>query len=74
MKSENVNQIFSKRLAEAVEMSGKSYKALADFLGVNKATVSMYVHGKALPSLPTFYEIVDFLDVSADFLLGKSDL
>ena len=70
----NIKQIFSERLSEAVEMSGKSYKGLSDYLGINKATVSMYIHGKALPSLPTFYDIIEFLDVSADFLLGKSEL
>lgn len=68
------NKIFSKRLAEAVEMSGKTYKELADYLNVNKSTVSMYVHGKALPSLPTFYQISEFLNVSADFLLGKNEI
>ena len=55
-------------------MSGKTYKELADYLGINKSTVSMYVHGKALPSLPTFYEISEFLDVSTDYLLGKNEI
>ncbi len=74
MESEKLKQIFSNRLTEAVKMSGKSYRELADHLGINKATVSMYVHGKAFPSLPTFYEISEFLDVSSDFLLGKNEL
>lgn len=74
MQGETINKIFSQRLTEAVAMSGKSYKELADKLGINKSTVSMYVHGKALPSLPTFYNISEILDVSTDFLLGKNDL
>lgn len=71
---EEVNEIFSQRLKEAVSMSGISYSDLAAKLGINKATVSMYIHGKALPSLPTFYKIAEILDVSSDFLLGKNEI
>ena len=74
MQSEKINQIFSTRLVEAVEMNGKSYKELAEYLGINKSTVSMYIHGKALPSISTFYMISEYLDVSTDFLLGKKDI
>lgn len=70
----NLKTIFSKKLKEAVEMSGKTYVELAAFLGVNKSTVSMYLHGNALPSLDVFNRITEFLDVSADFLLGKKEI
>ncbi len=33
----------------------------------------MYKHGKAVPSLETFADLCEILDVSADFLLGKKD-
>ncbi len=65
--------IFSKRLAEAVAQKGCSYTDLARQLHMNKSTVSMYIHGKALPSLPTLCDIADILDVSADFLLGRTE-
>ena len=55
-------------------MSGKSYAELARHLGVGKSTVSMYLHGRALPSLEIFARITDFLDVSSDFLLGKNEI
>ena len=70
----SAREIFGIRLKEAVEMSGKSYIELAAHLGVNKSTVSMYLHGNALPSLEVFSRIADFLDVSCDFLLGKKEL
>lgn len=74
MISERMKAVFAARLKEAVGMSGLSYSALAEKLGVNKATVSMYVHAKALPSLPIFWQMTEILDVSADFLLGKKDI
>ena len=70
----SVRETFGIRLKEAVEMSGKSYKELAEYIGVSKSTVSMYLHGKALPSLEVLSQISDFLDVSCDFLLGKKEL
>ncbi|MBE7089197.1 MAG: helix-turn-helix transcriptional regulator [Clostridiales bacterium] len=66
--------IFSSKLIEAVRYSGLSYAELAKKLNITKATMSMYKHGKALPSLETFYLICEYLDVSADFLLGKKEL
>lgn len=70
----DLRKIFSEKFREAVKMSGTSYTELAQKLGVNKSTVSMYAHGNALPSLEIFSEIATLLDVSADFLLGKNDL
>ena len=65
---------FSKALKDAMGMSTITYTELAKRLGVNKSTVSMYLHGKALPSLEIFDKISDILDVSADFLLGKREI
>ena len=66
-------EIFSKKLQEAVKTSAFNYAELAKKLNITKATMSMYKHGKALPSLEVFSEICDLLDVSADFLLGKKE-
>ncbi len=68
-----LSTIFSKRLTEAVVQSGTTYAALAQKLGVNKSTVSMYIHEKALPSLATLCMIADILEVSTDFLLGRTE-
>lgn len=64
---------FGKNFEEAVRNSDLTYAELARRLGVSKATISMYKSGKAYPSLPTFAEICDILDVSANFLLGIKD-
>ena len=69
----DTKQIFSTQLQEAVKYSSINYSELAKKLGITKATMSMYKHGKALPSLETFTLLCDILDVSADFLLGKKE-
>lgn len=68
-----LNAIFSQKLSEAVKDSGMNYAKLAGKLNISKATMSMYVHGKALPSLETFSAMCDVLSESADFLLGKKE-
>ncbi len=74
MEKEKLLSIFPERLREAVTMSGISYRELADKLGVNKSTVSMYLHGKALPSLEIIVSVAEITDVSLDFLTGRKEL
>lgn len=69
----DLKQTFSRALNQAVNDSEYSYASLAKALGITKATMSMYKHGKALPSLETFSNLCDLLNESADFLLGKRD-
>lgn len=70
----DTRRVFSEKLQEAVKTSSLNYADLARELGITKPTMSMYKHGKAVPSLETFDKICDLLDVSADFLLGKKEI
>ena len=58
-----------KRLREAIEYGTISQKELADKLGINPSTVSKYMRQDKYPSLDTFANICDILDVSADEIL-----
>jgi len=40
---------------------------------VSQETVSAYESGKAMPSAETLIKIADFLDVSVDYLLDRTD-
>ena len=40
---------------------------------VSQETISAYESGKAMPSVDTLIKIADFLDVSIDYLLGRTD-
>lgn len=59
-----------KRLREAIQYGTISQKELAKKLGINPSTVSKYMRLDKFPSLDTFANICDILDVSADDILG----
>ena len=59
-----------KRLREAIQCSNISQNELAQRLGINPSTVSKYMRLDKYPSLDTFANICDILDVSADEILG----
>ena len=58
------------RLREAIHYSNISQKELAKKLGINASTVSKYMRLDKYPSLETFANICEILDVSADDILG----
>ena len=59
-----------KRLREAIQYGNISQKELAEKLGINPSTVSKYMRLDKFPSLDTFANICQILDVSADDILG----
>ena len=65
----NINEI-QKRLREAIKYSNVSQKELAKKLGINPSTVSKYMRLDKYPSLDTFANICQILDVSSDDILG----
>ena len=59
-----------KRLREAISQSGISQKELAEKLGINPSTVSKYMKLNKYPSIDTFANLCEIIDVSADEILG----
>ena len=59
-----------KRLREAIQYGNISQKELAQKLGINPSTVSKYMRLDKFPSLDTFANICEILDISADEILG----
>ena len=59
-----------KRLREAIQYSNISQKELATKLNINPSTVSKYMRLDKYPSLDTFANICEILDISADEILG----
>ena len=59
-----------KRLREAIQYGNISQKELAEKLEINPSTVSKYMRLDKFPSLDTFANICQILDVSADDILG----
>ncbi len=58
------------RLREEIRRSGISQKEIAEKLGVNASTVSKYMRLDKFPSIETFANLCEILDVSSDEILG----
>lgn len=59
-----------KNLREAIERSSLSKKEISLKLCVHPSTISKYLHADKFPSLETFANLCEILDVSADEILG----
>lgn len=59
------------RLAELCEKTGTTHQALADYLGLNRTTISHYASGRNEPDIGTLIRIADFFHVSVDYLVGR---
>lgn len=65
---------FPTRLRELMKENGITQKALAEIIGVQPQTVSLYAIGQSLPNTDTLSAIASSFHVSADWLLGLSDV
>lgn len=54
---------------------GKNWtqRELAAKAGIEYSTLSGYERSTSYPSVPVLYKLCDILDVSSDYLLGKTD-
>ena len=64
---------FSLRLNALLKEKKMSQKDFADKTGLSVGAISNYCSGKRLPGGIEFVDILDTLEVSADYLLGRSD-
>ncbi len=60
----------SENLKREIELCGKPKSLIADELGISRPTLSQYLSGRVLPSLPTFAKLCKIIDCSADEILG----
>lgn len=68
------DRAFKTRLKEELENSKLTVRQLAEKIGVSPEMVTQYYTTKKLPKLDTFVRICKALNVSADYLLGLSDI
>ena len=66
----NLDKEITKNLKEEIELSGISKTEIAKKVGISKPTLSQYISGKIMPSLPTFAILCKVLDCSADDILN----
>lgn len=65
---------FPSRLRAIMKAGKVSQQALASAIGVKRQTISLYTTGQSSPDAERIKQIADFFEVSADWLLGISDL
>ncbi|MDD6095200.1 MAG: helix-turn-helix transcriptional regulator [Clostridia bacterium] len=61
------------RLKELRKAKGITQLKLAMDLNTNQNTISRYETGEREPSLSELIKIADYFDVSADYLLGRTE-
>jgi transcriptional regulator with XRE-family HTH domain len=72
--AKNLSAVISRNIKNAIELSGKAKTDIANAIGVTKPTVSQYISGRIQPSLDTLSRLCRFLEISADEILGISDI
>ena len=65
---------FGERLRIARKNKHLTQETLAELLGKSANTIGLYERGQREPSLETLVSISDLLEVSADYLLNRSDI
>lgn len=66
------NLCFAQRFSSL--RSGKTQSEFAEFLGISRPTVGFYESGERIPDAITLGRIARICNVSADWLLGLSDV
>ncbi len=66
--------IFSERLKQTRKKRNYTQKNIADYLGIAERAYQNYEYGNREPNLETLIKLANYLDVSLDFLSGRSDI
>ena len=66
-------QIFCERLKEMRLMCRLTQRQMAEKIGISQPSYVRYENGKSEPTLENLVKIANILDVSADYLLGRSE-
>jgi len=65
---------FGSRLLEARKNKGISQEELAKYLGTKGPAIGRYERDEMKPSIEVAAKMADYLDVSLDYLVGKTDV
>lgn len=63
--------IIGEKLKMARKNKGWTQQELGKKLGISKVSVCGYEKGTRIPTIDNFIQLLDVLDVSADYLLGR---
>lgn len=74
MNSNFQKDIFIQRFAELKEAAGETNKDLQEIFGLSLSAVINYQTGKRTPDIAFLHKLAEHYHVSADYLLGLSDV
>lgn len=66
-------KVFPERLSSLMKEKNLRQQDLADFLGVKRQTVSLYMTGQSIPDAEQLKNIAVFFKVSSDWLIGITE-
>lgn len=61
------------RLSVLLEEKSMTQRKLSELIGVSEVTVSRYLNGARKPKADIIIDIANVLDISVDYLLGRTD-
>lgn len=68
------SEIFGKNLKLLREQKGITQQVMADMINTSRSCISNYESGNREPDNETIRILADFLDVSVDYLFGRSEV
>lgn len=73
-KSANFYAVFPERLREVMQEHGATQQELAEYIGKSRQAIGYYADGSSSPDWETLAKIAQYFGVSADWLLGTTDV
>lgn len=73
MRKEFEEGVLRMRITKTREVKGMNQAQLAEKAGITPAAISQIEKGHRVPSLPVLHRIASVLEVSLDYLMGKTD-
>lgn len=67
-------EIMGQRLVHLRKEKGVTQATIAHLLGVTPTQMSDLEHGKTSTTLARLYQLCEYFEVSADYLIGLSDI
>lgn len=65
--------MFTNIFVDFIQSNGITPYRIAKETGISQGLMNEYKNGKKLPTLQNIIKIADYLDISVDYLLGRTD-
>lgn len=70
----NKSMSFPMKLRALRKELGLTQQEVGDLIGLTKTSIGLYENGDNIPDVKTLYKLTELFNVSADYLIGKTDV